>query len=115
MVGLQRHAQNETKTLQGSGAYLERSDSKFLEHPRVQQVSPSACFAKTLSYLRKSYISTALQTIKTSHERTQLAFKLEHSPSASLKYIRELQDIDQLDEEAVELARSGKLTSRKLD
>lgn len=68
-----------------------------------------------ISYLRKSYISTALQTIKTSHERTQLAFKLEHSPSASLKYIRELQDIDQLDEEAVELARSGKLTSRKLD
>ena len=28
-------------------AYLERSDSKFLEHPRIQLVSPTARFAKT--------------------------------------------------------------------
>ena len=68
-----------------------------------------------ISYLRKSYISTALQTIKTGHERTQLAFKLEHSPSASLKYIKELQDISELDEEAVKDATAGKLGTKKLD
>ena len=67
-----------------------------------------------ISYLRKSYISTALQNITSGHERTQLAFKLEHSPSASLKYIRELQDIDQLGEDEVEIARLGKLRTSKL-
>ena len=68
-----------------------------------------------ISYLRKSYISSALHTITTGYERAQLAFKLEHSPSASLKYIKELQDISELDEEAVKLATAGKLGNGLLD
>jgi hypothetical protein len=44
-----------------------------------------------INYLRKSYISSAMQTVgEDSTERLKLAFHLRHSPSAALKYIRDV-------------------------
>ena len=44
-----------------------------------------------INYLRKSYISTALAKEPNSEKvREELAYHLKHSPSASLKYIREI-------------------------
>tara|TARA_R110002153_G_scaffold76116_1_gene196287 strand:- start:6481 stop:8028 length:1548 start_codon:yes stop_codon:yes gene_type:complete len=62
-----------------------------------------------ISYLRRSYISTAMKQVTSAAEREQLSFKLRHSPSASLKYIRELEDISELNTGAIELARGNKL------
>ena len=62
-----------------------------------------------ISYLRRSYISTAMKQITSATEREQLSFKLRHSPSASLKYIRELEDISELSSDAIELAKGNKL------
>ena len=46
-----------------------------------------------INYLRKSYISHAMQAFKGSAEqRIKIAFHLKHSPSASLKYIRNIQE-----------------------
>ena len=46
-----------------------------------------------INYLRKSYISSAMQAFKGSAEqRIKIAFHLKHSPSASLKYIRNIQE-----------------------
>jgi hypothetical protein len=48
-----------------------------------------------INYLRKSYISSAMKNFRGDAEaRIQIAFHLKHSPSASLKYIREIQDKD---------------------
>ena len=55
-----------------------------------------------ISYLRRSYISTQMKSVKTAKEREDLSIKLRHSPSASLKYIREvLPDVKDLDVGAV--------------
>ncbi len=64
-----------------------------------------------IRYLRKSYVSTALQSVKSAEERIKLSFTMRHSPSASLIYLRKLQEefpIEKLPDEVLDQARSNK-------
>ena len=61
-----------------------------------------------VNYLRRSYRTTAEKSITSEAEREQLAFKFMHSPFASLKYIRELEDVSDLSAEAIELTKDRK-------
>ena len=68
-----------------------------------------------ISYLRRSYVSTAMKTVRSAKEREDLGIKLRHSPSASLKYLREvLPDVSELDIGAVEKTLEKKF-QRDLD
>jgi hypothetical protein len=60
-------------------------DSIDVPNPREGQIN----------YLRKSYISSAMNGFKGDAEaRIQIAFHLKHSPTASIKYIRDIQKKD---------------------
>jgi hypothetical protein len=64
-----------------------------------------------INYLRKSYVSSQLSELEkaSAKDRINLAFHMKHSPSASLKYVRELVKevpaIDELPKEQLETAR----------
>ena len=61
----------------------------------IENVPPAKSREGHINYLRKSYISTAIEKVKdNAEERMKLAFHMMHSPAASLKYIRELQDLN---------------------
>ena len=69
-----------------------------------------------ISYLRRSYVSSALATITTEEERQRLALTLRHSPSASLKYVRELESqtsLEDLPAEVLDKIRENKLVNDK--
>ena len=65
-----------------------------------------------VNYLRRSYRTTAEKSISSEAEREQLAFKFMHSPFASLKYIRELEDVSELSTEAIELTKDRRFRNR---
>jgi hypothetical protein len=65
-----------------------------------------------VNYLRRSYRTTAEKSITSEAEREQLAFKFMHSPFASLKYIRELEDVSDLSAEAIELTKDRKFRNQ---
>ena len=61
----------------------------------IENVPPAKQREGHINFLRKSYISTAIEKVKDNpEERMKLAFHMMHSPAASLKYIRELQDLN---------------------
>lgn len=64
-----------------------------------------------ITYLRKSYVSTALSNIKSAEERIKLSFTMRHSPSASLIYLRKLQEevpIEKIPDEVLDQARANR-------
>ena len=65
-----------------------------------------------ITYLRKSYVSTALKNISSAEERLKLSFTMRHSPSASLIYLRKLQEevpIEAIPDEVLDQARANRL------
>ena len=67
-----------------------------------------------INFLRKSYISSALENAKDAKERQDLAVLLRHSPNASLQYVRKLKSekdvaVENLDDDVVEKMRKGTL------
>ena len=65
-----------------------------------------------INFLRKSYISSALQNAKDAKERQDLAYLLRHSPNASLQYVRELKKdkgvaVESLDANTLQNVRDG--------
>jgi hypothetical protein len=66
-----------------------------------------------ITYLRRSYVSSALAKITTEKERQQLSFALRHSPSSSIKYIRKLEEdpdakLENIAEEVLKKATKNK-------
>ena len=64
-----------------------------------------------ITYLRKSYVSTALKAVKSAEERIKLAFTMRHSPSSSLIYVRKLQEevpIEKIPDDELNKARNNR-------
>ena len=80
--------QNRSGTLFGSGA-MSSWVKKLLDGLGLPT---GAGREGNINYLRKSYVSSALDEVgdMSADARVQLAFHMRHSPSSSLKYVREL-------------------------